>query len=121
MLGTVVSQVFVAWCTIVVEVLLRVAASKPPEAHVHGLEHLVHHGLVGDACSSGFVALNGRGGCGQPISMRVFLRNIITLAQMKRPESSSSAAEDMTFLIIWAIVRTSPLREGTGVFLETMM
>ena len=62
MLGTVVSQVLVAWCPVVAEVLLVVAASESPEAHVHGFEHLVHHGLVGDACGSGVVALNGRGG-----------------------------------------------------------
>ena len=43
------------------------------------------------------------------------------LAHMKRPESSASAAKDMTFLMIWDIVRTGPLREGTGVFLESMM
>ena len=61
MLGTVVSQVLVAWCPVVAEVLLGVAASEPPEAHVHGFEHLVQHGLVGDACGSGVVAFNGRG------------------------------------------------------------
>ena len=53
--------------------------------------------------------------------MRVFLRGIMDLAQMKRPESLASAAEDMTFLIIWDIVRTGLLREGTGVFSESMM
>ena len=53
--------------------------------------------------------------------MRVFLRGIMALAQMKRPEISASVAEDMTFFIIWEIVRTGPLREGTGVFLESMM
>ena len=62
MIGTVISQVLVALCPVVAEVFLGVAASKPPEAHVHGFEHLVHHGLVGDACGSGVVALNGRGG-----------------------------------------------------------
>ena len=61
------------------------------------------------------------GGCDQPISMRVFLRGIMALAQTKRPEISDSAAEDMTFLMIWAIVRTGPLIEGTGVFSESMM
>ena len=62
MLGTVSSQVLVAWCPVVAEVFLVVAASEPPEAHVHGFEHLVDHGLVGDACGSGVVALNGRRG-----------------------------------------------------------
>ena len=46
MLGTVFSQVLVSWCPVVVEVFLGVAASEPPEAHVHGIEHLVHHGLL---------------------------------------------------------------------------
>ena len=45
----------------------------------------------------------------------------MALAQMKRLESLALAAKDMTFLMIWAIVRTGPLREGTGVFLESMM
>ena len=62
MLGTVISQVLVAWCPVVAEVFLGVAASEPPETHVHGFENLVHRGLVGHACGSGVVALNGRRG-----------------------------------------------------------
>ena len=62
MLGTVISQVLVAWCPVVAEVFLGVAAAEPPETHVHEFEHLVHHGLVGHACGSGVVALNGRRG-----------------------------------------------------------
>ena len=42
--------------------VLGVAALEPPEAHVHGFEHLVHHGFVGDTNGGGVVALNGRGG-----------------------------------------------------------
>ena len=61
MLCTVVGQVLVSWCPVVAEMFLGVAASEPPEAHVHVFEHLVHHGLVGDASGGGFVALNGRG------------------------------------------------------------
>ena len=52
----------VSWCPVVAKVVLGVVASEPPEAHVHGFEHLVQHGLVGDASGGGFVALNGRGG-----------------------------------------------------------
>ena len=62
MICAVFSQVLVFWRPVVAEVFLGVAASEPPEAHVHGLEHFVHHGLVGDACGSGVVALKGRGG-----------------------------------------------------------
>ena len=52
--------------------------------------------------------------------MRVFPRGSMALAKMKRPESLASAAEDMTFFIIGAMVRTGPMREGNGVFLEIM-
>ena len=62
MLGTVVSQVLVSWCPVVPEVFLGVVTSEPPEGHVHGIEHFDHNGFVGDACGSGVVALNGRGG-----------------------------------------------------------
>ena len=62
MLGTVISQVLVAWCPVVAKVFLGVAAEEPPETHVHVFENLVYHGLVGHACGSGFVALNGRRG-----------------------------------------------------------
>ena len=62
MLSTVLSKVYVSWCPVVEEVFLGVAVSEPPEAHVHGFEHLVHHGFVGDAYGSVVVALHGRGG-----------------------------------------------------------
>ena len=41
---------------------MGVAASEPPEVHVHGFEHLVHHGFDGDASGGGVVALNRRVG-----------------------------------------------------------
>ena len=60
MLSAIVSQVLVSRCPVVAEVFLGVVVSEPPETHVHGIEHFVHHGLVGDASGSGVVALNGR-------------------------------------------------------------
>ena len=62
MLYTVVGQVLVYWCPAVAKVFLGVAAPEPPEVHVHGFEHLVHHGIVGDASGCEVVALNERGG-----------------------------------------------------------
>ena len=56
MLGTVISQVLVAWCPVVAEVFLGVVVAEPPEMHVHGFVHLFHHGLVGHAYGSGVVA-----------------------------------------------------------------
>ena len=39
--------------------VLGVAASEPPEAHLYGFENLAYHSLVGDANVGGVVALNG--------------------------------------------------------------
>ena len=57
---------------------------------------------IGDCC------------CDQPISMRDCCRGMISLAQMKRPESLALAAEDMTNLMIYKMVRTGPLCTETG-------
>ena len=60
-------------------------------------------------------------GRGQPISMRVWQRGTISLAQTKRPACSASTAEDSTNLMIFAIERTGPLMLGTGKFSDRMM
>ena len=41
---------------------MGIAAAEPPEAHVHGLEHFIDHGVVGDADGGRVVALDGRAG-----------------------------------------------------------
>ena len=51
-------------------------------------------------------------GCGHPIFMSAWRSETIYLAMVKRPDSSASEADDMTFLIICAVVRTGPLRMG---------
>ena len=53
--------------------------------------------------------------------MRDCRRGIISLVQMKSPASSASAAEDMTDLMICAMVRMGPLQDGTGSSSEHMM
>ena len=45
----------------------------------------------------------------------------MALAQMNRPAILASAAEDITNLMIWEIVRTGPLLVGTVVSSESMM
>ena len=62
MLCTVVGKVLVSWCPVVAEVVLGVAAAEPPEAHVHGFEYFVHHGLFGDDYGGGVFTLDRRGG-----------------------------------------------------------
>jgi len=60
-------------------------------------------------------------GCGHPIAMRVCLWGIISLAMMKRAESSYSAAEPITHLMIWAMESMAPLKRGNGSFSERKM
>ena len=56
----------------------------------------------------------GEGGCHQPILMRVCWSGTISLAVMKSPTSLALAAEDMTNLMMLAMVRIGPLKGGTG-------
>ena len=60
-------------------------------------------------------------GCGHPISVRYWRSGTVALAQMKRPASSASAADDMTFLMIYATVRTGPLYVEAGTFSDRIM
>ena len=60
-------------------------------------------------------------GCGHPISVRDWRSGTMALAQTKRPASSASAAEDMTFLMIYETMRTGPLYVGAGTFSESIM
>ena len=41
---------------------MGIAAAEPPEAHVHGLEHFIDHGVVGEADGGRVVSLDGRAG-----------------------------------------------------------
>ena len=58
---------------------------------------------------------------GHPILARAWRSGIISLAILKRPASSASAADDMTVLMIWAIVRTGPLWAGTSTSSESII
>ena len=60
-------------------------------------------------------------GCVHPISMNAWHSGTISLAIVKRPDSSALEADDMMFLIICAIVRTGPLWRGIGTSSESMM
>ena len=50
--------------------------------------------------------------CGHPILMRAWRSGTIFLAMVKRPASSSLEADDMMFLMIFAMVRTRPMWGG---------
>ena len=60
----------------------------------------------------------GDGGCFQPISIHFWRMGTISLAVMYSAPSSASAAEDMTNLMIWAIVRIGLFHSGVGSFYD---
>ena len=60
-------------------------------------------------------------GCGHPISVRDWRSGTMTWEQMKRPASSASTSEVMTFLMICATVRTGPLYVGAGTFSDSII
>ena len=60
----------------------------------------------------------GLGGCFHPISVRVFCSGTISLAVRNKAVISASAADDTTYLIIWAMVRRGPFQRGMESFSE---
>ena len=60
-------------------------------------------------------------GCGHPILMSAWPSGTISLAMAKRPASSALEADEMTFLIICAIVRTGLLWRGIRTSSESMI
>ena len=56
----------------------------------------------------------GVGGCLCPMVSNAWSAGIASLQLMKRAPNSASAAEDMTAFIIFEIVRTDPLFDGTA-------
>ena len=61
------------------------------------------------------------GGCLQPISINVWRMGTIYLAVMYIAPSSDSAAEDITNLMIWEIMRIDPFHLGVGSFSDKNM
>ena len=58
------------------------------------------------------------GGCVCPISSRAWRAGMASLQLMKSAPSSASAADDMTALMIFAIVNTAPLLVGNTVLFD---
>ena len=60
----------------------------------------------------------GVGGCGCPISVKMFLMCTASLALMNNPPNSASAAEDITAFNIWATLWMLPLLGGISSLLD---
>ena len=60
-------------------------------------------------------------GCGHPILIRACRSGTISLAMLKRPDSSASEIDDMTLLMICVMVRIGTLWMGIGTSSESMM
>ena len=58
------------------------------------------------------LVFNWEGGCGQPISARLFQMGIFSLVVIKSAPDSVFAAKIMTNLIIWDILRIGPFHMG---------
>ncbi len=61
---------------------------------------------------------SGVGGCLCPNSSRMILMYTASLAIMYSPADSTSVAEDIMCLIMWAMFSTTPLFGGIGVSLD---
>jgi len=109
----IISQVVSARGPEDIEVALLSSVANPVEPHVDRSGSLLFAGSIGDPVCGG----SGVAGCGWPISSRVVLSTVPSFALRKRVSSSASAAEDMMWQIILAMLRIGPLggdglREG---------
>ena len=57
-------------------------------------------------------------GCSCPISCSVFLQGTASRVLLNIAPSSTSAADDMTALMIWAVLSIAPLLAGSSLFSE---
>ena len=60
-------------------------------------------------------------GCCHPVYIKIWRMGAIYLVMVNNPASLASAPEDMTYLIICAMVRIGPLYHGTGSFYVSIM
>ena len=100
---------------------MGIAAEEPPEAHVHGIEHFVDHGIVGEDNGGRVVALDGRVGLRPAHFYDSVLEGYHGFGADEEAESLASAEEGVTFLMICAMVMTGTFMEGTGVSSESMI
>ena len=63
----------------------------------------------------------GNGGCFQPISIHVWRKGTISVADMYIAPSSASAADDIKKNMIWEIVKIDPFHLGVGLFSDKNM
>ena len=87
-----------------------------PNAHCFGWFRLYF--TIDDGISHCMLVCRGVGGCLCPNSSRMILMYTASRTMMKRPTSSTSVADDMTFVIMCAMLSTAPLFGGTVVSLE---
>ena len=64
---------------------------------------------------------SGLGGCFHPISVRVFQRGTISLVVKNKAVISASIADETTYFMICAMVRTGPFHRGIESFSDRKM
>ena len=74
--------------------------------------------LVTTPCAVLFSVFIGVGGCVCPISSSDWRAGMASLKLMKSAPSPASAADDMTALMVLAIVNTAPLLGGNSVLFD---
>jgi hypothetical protein len=110
------SQLTEACIPVISKLILGCTTTEPPKLHIHHLVPAGHNSLVGNSSccrvihlDRSFRLLPTHGNEGLAVG------NILR-AVMKTAASSDSAAEAMTNLIVWAIVRMARLNRGNGPF-----
>ena len=118
MFGMIIGPVFGTSIPVVTKLVLRCTAAKPPESHIHHFSPARHNRFVGNPNRGGVISLDRDFWLWPSHSNEGLL---IGNHFAKRAASSDSAAEAITNLMIWAIMRTALLNRGNGSFSEMKM
>jgi hypothetical protein len=110
MLAKVIAQICFSWCPIDAELALFGAVFYPIEMHVHCSGALLFDCVIDNAAGCGIINLYW---CGVLFVAKFFF-NVVqitapALQLRNRLATSASAADDMMFLIIAAMVCSAPL------------
>ena len=120
MLHAVITLILRPCFPIVSKFFLRFSVSEPPQFHVRRFGRFVYYFLLVNPTAVELYVWMGVLDCGHHISINVLRNGIIFLAVMYNAAISASAADAITVLMIWAIVKTGPLSFGFGSFSENI-
>jgi hypothetical protein len=105
----IICQILIARAPVHIKLALFHSVFDPIKAHIHCFCAFLFYCYIAVSCGSDIGCLNWCGGCGCPNSSNVVRRTDPSFAFIKTAPISASAAEDMTCLRTFLMIKIAPL------------